>query len=243
MSMVCGAMCLPADLPVVEVARVDLDLFLPDRVVRDVDLDRPVAERLHQLVVLQLSIFRLVRVPGDDFVDVRLRELLRLDLVLLRGAQQVVQEGHVELEDLDELDHAAVRDVELAVEVEGARVGVGAVFGDLAVVEVAGQLRRVLVLLVLGLEGADADPVLLGEGQALDHHVPDHALPIPVVARHQVLVRLAAERAQAAGVHHPVLARVHPAVQLRVHRLLALQRDQVQRLLVHRAPVHRLRAR
>jgi len=33
----------------------------------------------------------------------RLRELLRLDLVLLRGAEKIVEERDVELEDLDEL--------------------------------------------------------------------------------------------------------------------------------------------
>jgi hypothetical protein len=38
--------------------------------------------------------------------------------------------------------------------------------GDLPVVDVAGELGGVLVLLVLGLEGADADAVLLGEQQA-----------------------------------------------------------------------------
>ncbi len=47
-----------------------------------------------------------------------------LMLVLLRGTQQVVEERDVELEHLDELDDAAVGDVELAVEVERARVGV-----------------------------------------------------------------------------------------------------------------------
>ena len=66
----------------------------------------------------------------DHLVDVGLGELLRLDLVLLRGAEQVVEEGDVELEDLDELDQAPVGDVELAVEVEAARVAVGAVLGD-----------------------------------------------------------------------------------------------------------------
>jgi hypothetical protein len=162
-SMVCGAMCLPRTFSEVEVLLVDLDLFAQLRDVRDVDLDRAVAQRLHELVVLELAILGLVGVADDDLVDVGLRELLGLDLVLLRGAEQVVEEGHVELQDLDELDDAAVGDVELAVEVEGARVGVGAVLGDLPVVDVAGELGRVLVLLVLGLEGADADAVLLAE--------------------------------------------------------------------------------
>ncbi len=113
-------------------------------------------------------IFRLVGVAQDHLVDVGLGELLRLDLVFLRGAEQVVEERHVELEHFDELDHAAVGDVQFAVEVEGARIAVGAVLGDLAVVDVAGQFGRVLVLFVLGLEGADADAVLLGQDQAID---------------------------------------------------------------------------
>ena len=53
-----------------------------------------------------------------------LGELLRLDHVLLRRAEQVVQERDVELEHFDELDDAAVGDVQLAVEVERARIGV-----------------------------------------------------------------------------------------------------------------------
>src|SRR5207237_6330417 len=93
------------------------------------------------------------------------------DLVLLRSAEQVVEEGHVELQDLDELDDAAVGDAELAVEVEGAGVGVAAVLGDLAVVDVTGELGRVLVLLVLGLERAHPDAVLLREHEALDAYV------------------------------------------------------------------------
>ena len=148
-----------------EVLLVDLDLLVQLRDVRDVDLDRAVAEGLHELVVQELLVLGLVRVAEDDLVDVGLRELLRLDLVLLRRAEQVVEEGDVELQHLDELDDAAVRDVELAVEVERARVGVGAVLGDLPVVDVAGELGRVLVLLVLRLERADADAILLARAR------------------------------------------------------------------------------
>ncbi len=81
---------------------------------------------------------------------------------------------------------AAVGDVELAVEVEGARVGVRAVLGDLPVVDVAGELGRVLVLLVLGLEGADAHAVLLAEDQAPHANVVGHHLrPVALVLLHQ----------------------------------------------------------
>ena len=189
---------LALDAVGVEVLLVDLDLVLEPGDVGHVDLHRAVAQRFHELVVLQSAIFRLVGVAEDDLVDVGLGELLRLDLVFLRGAEQVVEEGHVELEHLDELDQAAVGDVQLAVEVEGARVAVGAVLGDLAVVDVAGQLGRVLVLLVLGLEGADADAVLLGQDQAVDLDLLEHAAPVAVVLGQALVVHLPAERAHVA---------------------------------------------
>jgi hypothetical protein len=77
-------MCLPDAFRVV-VLLVDLDLIVQLRDVRHVDLDRAVAERLHELVVLQLAILGLVGVPDDDLVDVGLRELLGLDLVFLEA--------------------------------------------------------------------------------------------------------------------------------------------------------------
>ncbi len=114
----------------------------------------------------------------DHRVDVGLGELLRLDLVLLRRAEQVVQEGHVELEHFDELDHAPVGDVELAVEIERPRIALAAELGDLAVVDVAGELGRVLVLFVLRLERADADAVLFRENQPLDDDLVDDLGPV-----------------------------------------------------------------
>ena len=95
---------MPLTLLRAEVLLVDLDLVIQPDVVRHVDLDRAVAERLHHLVALELLVLRLVGVAEDDLVDVGLGELLRLDHVLLRCAQQVVQERHVELEHFDELD-------------------------------------------------------------------------------------------------------------------------------------------
>ena len=122
--MVCGAMWMPLDLLGAEVLEVDLDFIVEAAVVGHVDLQGAVAEGLHELVVLQLAVFGLVGVADDDLVDVGLGELLGLDGVFLRGAQQVIQERDIELEDFDEFDDAAVGDVEFAVEVEGAGVGV-----------------------------------------------------------------------------------------------------------------------
>ena len=81
--MVCGAMCLPRILLGVEVLLVDLHLLVEPGDVGDVDLDRAVAEGLHELVVLELLVLGLVGVADDHLVDVGLRELLGLDLVLL----------------------------------------------------------------------------------------------------------------------------------------------------------------
>src|SRR4029079_17935653 len=84
------------------------------------------------------------------------------------------------------LDHAAVGDVELTVEVERPRIAVRTELGDLAVVDVAGQLGRVLVLLVLGLERADADAVLLGQDHAPHLHVLDDLAPVAAVLGEQL---------------------------------------------------------
>src|SRR5690606_5031919 len=144
-----------------------------------------------------------------------------------------VEEGDVELEDLDELDDAAVRDVELAVEVEGARIGVGAVLGDLAGVDVTRELGGVLVLLVLGLEGTDADAVLLREDEALDPDVLDDPGPVALVLLHELAEDEAAGRAEAAGIRNlkAGLGRAELAVVPRTPFL----GDEVERLFVHGA--------
>ena len=105
--------------------------------VRNIDFHGAVAQRFHKLVVLELAIFGLIGVTDDDFVDIGLRELLRFDFVFLTGAEQIVQERDLKLQDLDEFNDAAVGDVELAIEVEGPGVGVGAVDSDLPIIDIA----------------------------------------------------------------------------------------------------------
>ncbi len=227
-----GSDVLALDLLAREVLLVDADLLRELRDVGDVDLDSAVAQRLHELVVQELLVLRLVGVTDDHLVDVRLRELLRLDLVLLGGAEQVVQERDVELEHLDELHDAPVGDVELAVEVEGAGIGVGAVLGDLSVVDVAGELGGVLVLLVLGLEGADADTVLLGEHQPADAGVLHDLGPVAVVLLHETAVDEAA-----CGIEVTVDTHVELLVaeaELADRASAPVLRDEAQGLLVHR---------
>ena len=57
-------------------------------------------------------------------------------------------------DDFDLLGESAVRDNWFATAGEKTQRAAGAVCGDLAVVNVAGQFGRVLILLILGLEGA-----------------------------------------------------------------------------------------
>ena len=121
--------------------------------------------------------------------------------------KQVVEKRHVELEHFDKLDDAAIGDVEFAVEVERPRIAVAAVLGDLAIVDVAGQFGGILVLLVLGLERADADAVLFAQDHPLDADVLDHAGPVAVVLLEPLLIHEAAEGIEfAADAHLEVIS-------------------------------------
>ena len=231
---------LATDLPAVVVLLVDLDLIREPRDVGNVDLDRPVPKRLHELVRLKLLVLRLVGVTDDHFIDVGLGELLGFDLVFLAGSQEIVQEGDVELEDFDEFDDAAVGDVELAVEIEGAGIALRAVFRDLAIVDVARELGRVLVLLVLGLERADTDAILLGENQPAHADIVDDPAPISPVSLHPLVEHLAAERAEVSFDRHLNVIVAATLVEGRRHFGPVLLRDQVQRLLMHGADGHDL---
>ncbi len=86
----------------------------------------------------------------------------RRDHLLLRRGDHRVQVLGLVLEDLDELDHAAVADVERAVQVEHARVALG-VEVELRDVLAADQDRGVLVVRIDRRHDADADAVALRE--------------------------------------------------------------------------------
>ena len=197
-------------------------------------------KRFHELVVLQPAILGLVRVADDHLVDIGLGELLRLDPVFLAGAQQVVQERHVELQHFDKFDNPAVGDVEFAVEVERPRIAVAAILGDFAVVDVAGELGGVLVLFVLRLERADADAVLFAQHHALHAHILHDAAPIAVVFLQPLVVHEPAERIEfALDVNSAIRPSSRPAFKFGFHVGPKPLREQVQRLLIHRAPMNR----
>ena len=129
----------------------------------------------------------------------------------------------------------AVGNVELAVEIERTGIGIAAVLGDLAVVDVTRQFGGVLVLLVLGLKGPDADTVLLGQDQPADLDVFDDLCPVTVVAGHEQVETVAVSRIEFALDMNVAVGVVDRVVQLGLDLLPERRRDQLQRLFVHRA--------
>src|SRR5262249_36902620 len=137
--------------------------------------------------------------------------------------------------DLDELHQAAIGNIELTVEIKRARIAVGAVFGNLAIVDIAGQLGRVLILLVLWLEGANADAVLLAEDQAIDLDLlGKHAGNVAVVPGQALVEHIAAVRAQFALNLNLGPLGITARVQLVEYARAQILRDQAKRVAVHR---------
>src|SRR5262245_13254768 len=98
-------------------------LFLSDlQVVGHLDHDDAVLKGFRLPVADERVIFVLVGVRHDHFVGVDQGEPAGLDVLLLRKRQQRIEELFVDLQDFDELHHAAVGDVKLSVEPIGARV-------------------------------------------------------------------------------------------------------------------------
>ena len=165
------------------------------------------------------AVLVFVGVRQNRLVGVDHREAARLNVLLLAERQQAVEELLVDLQHLDEFHEAAVGDVQLAVEAVGARVALDADLADGREVNRAGQFGDVLRLGVTRREGADADALLLGKDDAVNEHV----LVAPAVDMLQVVAALRAE-----------LALDVDAIVLGDFRA-QFERDQVQRLLMHRA--------
>src|SRR5581483_8594467 len=197
---------------------VDLHLFGQPQVVRDLHDHDAVEDRLVGVIRLELLPLGLVRVRDDARVDVDhpVAPGRRDDLLLRRGDHRVQVLGLV-LEDLDELDDAAVADVERAVQVQDARVAFR-VDVELRDVLAAYQDRRVLVVRVDRRDDADADAVPLREVLELDREV--------LVAAAELVVEAPARDGR------------HVALDVHAEHLLELfaemARDELQRLLVHR---------
>ena len=207
---------LDVELRALEKLLVDLHLLGEAEIVGHLDDDDAVEDGLVGVVGLELLPLGLVAVGDDDRVDVdrAVAARRRHELLLRRGDHGVEILGLV-LEDLDELDHAAVADVEGAVELEHARVAL-AVAVELGDVLRADQHRGVLVVRVDRRHHADAAPGPLAERHRLD----GHGL-VAVVELGQEAV--AADRAEVA---------LDPHAQHVLEGLPEMAGDQVQGLLV-----------
>src|SRR2546426_347085 len=171
---------------------VDLDLLGQTEVVGDLHDDDAVEDRLVGVVGLELLPLGLVGVGEDHGVDVdQAVPARRRDHLLLRGGDHGVQVLGLVLEDLDELAHAAVADVDGAVQVEHARVALR-VHVELRDVLAADEHRGVLVVRVDGRDDADADAVALREEARVDRHllVPAAVLLLQAEAAHRAEVAL-----------------------------------------------------
>ena len=149
-----------------KVFSIDLHLFFETRDVGYIDLDGSIPQSLHELIVQKLSVFRLICMTNDQLIDIGLREFLRLYLVLLGGSKQVIQKRHIQLENFDKFDDASVRNIEFTIKVESPWIRIRPKQSNLFVVDIARQLCRILILLVFGLEGTDANPVFFTQDHA-----------------------------------------------------------------------------
>src|SRR5438132_3378235 len=203
---------------------VDLDLLGQTEVVGDLHDDDAVEDRLVGVVGLELLPLGLVGVGEDHGIDVaQAVPTRRRDHLLLRGGDHGVQVLGLVLEDLDELAHAAVADVDGAVQVEHARVALR-VHVELRDVLAADEHRGVLVVRVDGRDDADADAVALREEARVDRHllVPAAVLLLQAEAAHRAEVAL--------DVHAEHLLELLPQ----------MARNEVEGLLGHRAVLDRV---
>jgi hypothetical protein len=170
----------------------------------------------------------------DHLVDMGLGELLGFDHMFLGSAEEVVEEGHIQFQDLDKFDEAAIGHVELPVEIEGPRVRIGPEDRDFPVVDVSGELGGILILFIFGLKGAHPDSILLGKNEAVNTDMIQHLFQIAGILLHESPKIKPAGRAKIAVDDHLPLA-----VDLRVEavdqRISHRQGEEVQRLLVHGA--------
>src|SRR5262245_11417925 len=210
-----------AEVRVADDLLVDLHLLGEAQVVGDLHDDDAIEDGLVRVVGLELLPLGLVRVGDDAGVDVdhAVTAGRGNDLLLRRGDHGVEVLGLV-LEDLDELDDAAVADVQRAVQVEDAGITL-AVEVELRDVLAPDQHGGVLVVRVDGRHDADADAVALGELARDDREL--------LVARAELLL-------QAEAAHRAEVALEVDAEHL-LEFLAQVAGEKMERLLEHRTAV------
>ena len=118
--------------------------------------------------------------------------------MFLRRAEQVVEESDIQLQDFNEFNHSAISHIEFAVKIEGSRIRFAAVFSDLAIINVTGQLCTVLIFLVFWLERSNANSILFRQEESFDDNRLHHSGPVAVAFFQAFLKVESAERADVA---------------------------------------------
>ncbi len=213
-----------AEVGVLDDLLIDLHFFRQAQVVRDLDHDDTIEDRLVGVIGLELLPFGFVRMRDDAGIDVDhpVASRCRNDFFLGRRDHRVQILGLV-LENFDKLDDAAVADVERSVELEHARVAFRILI-EFRDIFRSDQHRSVLIVRIDRRNHADADAISLGEGAR-----GDRKFLVAVVELGSQPV--AADRAQV-------------AFDMRPEHLFEfaaqMTRNQMQRLLVHRASFDRV---
>ncbi|MNC24410.1 hypothetical protein D3C75_724650 [compost metagenome] len=162
---------------------------------------------------------------GDDhFICRNECEPARLEVALLGQREQIPEEFLVALQHFLELHHPAVGFVQLPVEAVGARIGFRAVFGNGRKVDAAGKISDILRLRIRRTEGPDADALFFRQDNP-------HDFDLFNIAAVFIFQPHLAGRAQIALNAYPEFP-----FNLRAQ----LQRNQVQRVFMHRAAFNRI---
>ncbi len=166
-------MCNRAEAGPFQELLIDVHLSGGAQIVGHLHHDHAILQRFGFLVGQKFFELGLVGVGDDELIGIDQREAAGLDVLLLGEREEDIEKALVGLEHLDELNHAAVGDVELAVEAIRPRVGFRAEFADGGQIDAAHQLRDVLTLGIRRHEGADGRPILFRKEDALDRHAVD----------------------------------------------------------------------
>ena len=157
---------------------IDANLLGDSEIIGEFDDEDSVDHRLVLFVGEVGVVLILVGVRDDRYIAVDECEAARLNRLLSCHCVQFVEETFLRLQHLDELHDSAISDIEFAVEVVGARVGLLPELRERLNIDAARQLRDVLTLRIRRLESADAHAVLLGEKDSLDWSLVDIAFPL-----------------------------------------------------------------
>ena len=122
----------------------------------------------------------LIGMADDHLVSVNQAEATSFDILLLAQSEQDVEEFFVCFEHFHEFHHAAIGDIEFAIEAVGAWIALNADFADCREVDAADKFADILAFGIGWSEGAHANAIFFAEGDAFHRHILDFAVVVVV---------------------------------------------------------------